>query len=128
MANERLEELPDGRVSYRMKRPAPDGSSHLVCSAVDFLRRLASITPPPRINLLRFHGVFAPNCRLRARIVPEHEPEEVPPEPERVPFDFAAPQGAPEPPERHRYSWAELMKRTFRLTFSSASAVADECA
>jgi hypothetical protein len=31
---------------------------------------MASITPPPRINLLRFHGVFAPNCRLRARIVP----------------------------------------------------------
>ncbi len=35
-----------------------------------------------------FHGVFAPNYRLRARIVPEREPEEVPPDPEQVPLDL----------------------------------------
>ena len=66
---------------------------------MDFLGRLASITPPPRVNLLRFHGVIAPICGLRARNVTEREPEGVPPEPEQVPFDFAAPathlDGAP---------------------------------
>ncbi|MHB8896997.1 MAG: transposase [Candidatus Geothermincolia bacterium] len=116
LANDRLSVLPDGRVSYRMKRVTPDGRSHLVCSAVDFLRRLASITPPPRINLLRFHGVFAPNSRLRVRIVPAPSAEDTPPVPEQVPFDFAATvlAQALEGPERFRFSWAELMKRTFQ--------------
>jgi hypothetical protein len=26
--------------------------------------------PRPKLNLSRFHGVFAPNCKYRARIVP----------------------------------------------------------
>jgi hypothetical protein len=107
LANERLTVLPDGRVSYRMKRPGPDGRECLVATPVDFLRRLASITPPPRINLLRFHGVFAPNSRLRARIVPA-EPE-VPLEPKQLPLALTK-----EAPKRHSYSWSDLMKRTFK--------------
>jgi hypothetical protein len=118
IAQERLTMLPDGRVSYRMKRPGPDGRSHLVCSPVAFLRRLASITPPPRVNLLRFHGVFAPNSRLRKRIVPTPEavqPSEPPPSPRQGTFDFvAALMGAVATKVSSRLSWAELLQRTFR--------------
>jgi hypothetical protein len=32
--------------------------------------RLASLVPRPRLNLTRFHGVFAPNFKLRPKIVP----------------------------------------------------------
>ena len=35
--------------------------------------RRAALAPRPRLNLTRFHGVFAPNCKHRARIVP-HRP------------------------------------------------------
>jgi hypothetical protein len=31
---------------------------------------LAALVRPPRANLTRFHGVFAPNSRYRARVVP----------------------------------------------------------
>jgi hypothetical protein len=34
------------------------------------MARPASLVPRPRLNLTRFHGVFAPNFRHRRRIVP----------------------------------------------------------
>ena len=34
------------------------------------MARLAALVPRPRLNLTRFHGVFAPNFKHRARIVP----------------------------------------------------------
>jgi hypothetical protein len=34
------------------------------------MARLAALIPRPRLNLTRFHGVFAPNFKHRARIVP----------------------------------------------------------
>nr|WP_233591669.1 transposase [Corallococcus sp. AB011P] len=52
-----------GRIAYRMKRPLPDG--------LELLRRVASLVPPPRANLTRFHGVFAPGARLRPLLVPQ---------------------------------------------------------
>ena len=38
---------------------------------LEFLQRLAALVPRPRLHLIRFHGVLAPNSALRAQIVPE---------------------------------------------------------
>ena len=32
--------------------------------------RLAALVPRPRLHLIRFHGVLAPNAKLRSKIVP----------------------------------------------------------
>ncbi|RKI31879.1 hypothetical protein D7Y27_36870 [Corallococcus sp. AB004] len=63
LALERLSRAEAGRIAYRMKRPLPDG--------LELLRRVASLVPPPRANLTRFHGVFAPGARLRPLLVPQ---------------------------------------------------------
>lgn len=42
----------------------------MVFEPLDFLSRLAALVPAPRVNLTRFHGVFAPHHRWRERIVP----------------------------------------------------------
>ena len=34
------------------------------------IARLAALVPKPRVNLTRYHGVFAPNSHLRAQVVP----------------------------------------------------------
>ncbi|MDC0714503.1 transposase [Stigmatella sp. ncwal1] len=57
--------MEDGRIAYRMKRPLPDGTTHLLFTGLELLRRVASLVPPPRANLTRFHGVFAPGAQLR---------------------------------------------------------------
>ena len=34
------------------------------------MERLAALVPRPRLHLIRFHGVLAPNAKLRSKIVP----------------------------------------------------------
>ena len=82
---ERLSRLPDGRVAYRMKRPTASGQTELVLEPVEFLRRLAALVPPPRVNLVRFF--FAPNASLRKHLVPKP--------PKQEPSVPAAPSPAP---------------------------------
>jgi hypothetical protein len=55
---------------YQYKQPFRDGSTHVVLEPLDFIARLAALVPRPRLNLTRFHGVFAPNFKHQARIVP----------------------------------------------------------
>ena len=37
---------------------------------MDFIARLVALVPKPRVNLTRFHGVFAPNSAHRAQVTP----------------------------------------------------------
>src|SRR5262249_49852198 len=50
---ESLEQRPDGKLSYRMRRPAPDGSTHLVLTPLALLKKLAALIPPPRVHQVR---------------------------------------------------------------------------
>ncbi|HYO54752.1 transposase [Archangium sp.] len=76
LALERLSRAEDGRIAYRMKRPLPDGTTHLFFTGLELLRRVASLVPPPWTNLTRFHGVFAPGAKLRSFLVPQVGAEE----------------------------------------------------
>ena len=37
-----------------------DGTAGIVLDPLDLMARLAALVPPPRVNLVRYHGVFAP--------------------------------------------------------------------
>ena len=65
----RLSKDDDGRYRYRMKR-AVRGKDELVLTGLELVEKLAVLIPPPRIHLVRFHGVFAPSATLRAQVVP----------------------------------------------------------
>ena len=45
-----------------------DGTTHVLFEPLDFIARLAALVPKPRVNLTRFHGVFAPNSQHRAQV------------------------------------------------------------
>ena len=107
---ERLSALPDGRLAYRMKRPSPTGQTHLVLAPVAFLRRVAALVPPPRANLVRYFGVFAPNARVRPRVVPAPAPLAQAPLCPVTPESLRPRQPRP----RRPIPWAELLKRTFQ--------------
>ena len=110
---ERLEERPDGRLSYRMRRPAPDGSTHLVLTPLALLKKLAALIPPPRVHHVRFHGVFGPAARLRPSVTALAKPE-LPcaqePEPEVAPMTNASSSRW-----ASRLDWAALLKRVFKI-------------
>ena len=74
LANERVQTKVAGQVVLKLKTPWRDGTTHLVISPLKFMQRLAALVPRPRLHLTRFHGVLAPNAKLRAQVVPQ-EPE-----------------------------------------------------
>ena len=54
-----------GRYAGRYARCATNRPSTNDPLPLDFLARLAALVPEPRVNLIRFHGVFAPNGSYR---------------------------------------------------------------
>jgi hypothetical protein len=66
IANERLALNRAGQVVLTLKTPYLDGTTHIVMSPLEFLQRLAALVPRLRLDLIHFHGGFAPNARLRA--------------------------------------------------------------
>jgi putative transposase len=72
---------------------------------LEFMECLAALVPRPHFHLIRFHGVLAPNAKLRSKIVPA--PAEPAFEP---PTDHARARG-----ETPRMSWARLLKRVFDI-------------
>jgi hypothetical protein len=99
--------LPRGDGVLQLKSPYQDGTTHVVMSPLEFMQRLAALVPRPRLHLIRFHGVLAPNARLRSEIIPS------PPVNANAP---AADHGdAPPPSAPTRISWARLLKRVFDI-------------
>ena len=75
---------PESRLVYRLPKPGnppkvgPDGRTELWLSPLQLLERLARFVPPPRVHRHRYHGVLAPNAKLRAAVTcigrPDPEP------------------------------------------------------
>lgn len=70
LAQERLSQLPDGRLAYRLKRPVAGTDEMMIFKPSELLRRLAALVPPPRSHLVRYHGVFGPASAWRSEVVP----------------------------------------------------------
>jgi hypothetical protein len=66
------------QVELKLKTPWRDGTTHLLVSPPTFMQRLAALVPRPRLHLIRFHGVLAPNAKLRSRVVPQGPPAPAP--------------------------------------------------
>ena len=70
ISEKRLSLTSGGKVRYELKTPYRDGTTHVIFEPLDFIAKLAALVPRPRINLTRFHGVFAPNSKHRALVTP----------------------------------------------------------
>jgi Putative transposase len=113
IANERLKRNRAGQVVLQLKSPYKDGTTHIVMEPLEFMERLAALVPRPRLHLIpfdrlragHFHGVLAPNAKLRSKIVPAPASPAT-----ESPSENAHGQGAPA-----RTSWARLLKRVFDI-------------
>ncbi len=70
VSGKRLALTSHGNIRYQLKTPYRDGTTHVFFEPLDFIARLAALVPKPRVNLTRFHGVFAPNSKHRAPVTP----------------------------------------------------------
>ncbi len=103
VSHERITLTECGHVRYTLKTPYRDGTTHVYFNPLDFLARLAALVPKPRVNLTRFHGVFAPNSKLRSRVTLSGRGKR-------------PPQATQTPSERHQaMTWAQRLKRVFQI-------------
>ena len=80
----------------------------MIFEPVDFIAKLAALVPKPRVNLTRFHGVFAPNSKHRALVTPAKRGKGC----QKV----AADQDEKTPAQRHvAMTWAQRLKRVFNI-------------
>ncbi len=71
VSTDRLSRLEDGRLLYRLKHRWRDGTTHVVFEPRELVEKLAALVPPPRLHLVRYHGILGPSASERDRIVPE---------------------------------------------------------
>ena len=108
IATVRLSESFPNLLIYKMKTAWRDGTSSVSFSHLDFIARLVALIPPPKMNLVRYHGVFAPNFKDRGLIVPK---------PKSKPEEAVALVAEPlhQKVRRERMRWSEMLKRTFKI-------------
>ena len=68
------------------------------------MARLSALVPTPRVNLTRYHGVFAPNHRLREQVTPAKRGRRK-----------AQTTDEPEPARHVSMTWAQRLKRVFNI-------------
>lgn len=68
VSEQRLSLTSQGHIRYELKTPYRNGTTHVLFEPLDFISKLVALIPMPRVNLTRFHGVFAPHNRYRAII------------------------------------------------------------
>jgi len=98
IALERMSEAPDGKILYRLKTKYSDGTTHILFAPLELVEKVVALIPPPRANLLRYHGLLAPNSKVRAKIVPEQAKDK------KENSEYPA-----------QAKWAELLKRSFAI-------------
>jgi len=59
--------LDDDTLSFKLKTPWSDGTTDLVLSPLELIEKLAALVRPARLNLVRYHGLLAPNAANRDR-------------------------------------------------------------
>ena len=116
VSEKRLSLTPNGNVRYQLKTPYRDGTTHVIFEPLDFIARLAALVPRPRVNLTRFHGVFAPNSKHRARVTPAKRGR-------GGQRSATKDMEEPTPAERRAsMSWAQRLKRVFGIDIETCPA------
>src|SRR5690606_16770526 len=118
----------DARLLYRLPEPDRHGRSALVLSPLELLDRISRLIPPPRVHRHRYHGVSAPDAKLRAAVVAidRGAPDTDTPAPDAAspaagPGASAGPERArteaPPPGRGHpsRLAWALLLARIYEV-------------
>jgi hypothetical protein len=124
----RLTEIDDGFISPVISAAGKPDQYHFFWDDVDKLKSadLRTEVPPPRFNLVRYHGIVAPSARWRSRIVPVESQNgddlrSCPGCSEGKKGGQADRHESPGKIHPRNYTWSELMKRVFDQSINCMS-------
>ena len=111
ISEKRLALTANGQIRYELKTPYRNGTTHVIFEPLDFIAKLAALVPKPRVNLTRFHGLFAPNSKHRVQVTPAKRGKK-PDQSEGLDTGWCDKS----PAERHRaMTWMQRLKRVFNI-------------
>ena len=119
---DRLSLTPTGDIKYQLKKPWKNGVTHVVLSPTELIEKLCSLVPLPYLNLVRYWGVFAPNSKYRASVIPgltraqikEKETQENNKDPKETPNLLK------------KSSWAKLLAKVFQMDISKCRSCGED--
>jgi len=114
VSTKRLSMTRNGRVRYELKTPWRNGTTHVIFEPLDFIARLVALVPKPRVNLTRFHGVFAPNSKYRAKVTLARRGKNKKSHPAEEGDQSSA-------EKRASMTWAKRLKRVFNIDIETCS-------
>jgi len=131
VSTKRLSMTRNGRVRYELKTPWRNGTTHVIFEPLDFMfrmngmsrahgcagatiSRLVALVPKPRVNLTRFHGVFAPNSKYRSKITPARRGK-------RKKCHSVDDTDQTPAEKRASMTWAKRLKRVFDVDIETCS-------
>jgi hypothetical protein len=118
-SNDRIEITPERKVQLKLKTAYLDGTSHLLLTFGEFIEKLVALIPRPKIHLVRWSGVFAPNSPFRRAIILKPEI--------RKGFQFHEDsEYLPVEVPTKDSSWAKLLKRTFKFDMTKCGTCGGE--
>ena len=94
----------NGNVYLKLKKSYRDGTTQLQFTPEQFIKRIISIIPPPRQNLIRYIGVFGARHKKRGVITSLTKSKAVKPKIKK---------------KIYRTPWAELLKHVFKFDVSN---------
>jgi hypothetical protein len=113
IAQDRLEQRPDGRIELTLKRAWRDGTRALVFEPHDLITRLVAAVPPPRSHLVRYFGVLSSHASLRAEVVPKPSADPARHKPPPARGDQLELLGEKDDTRSARNRWAWLLAHVF---------------
>jgi hypothetical protein len=109
VSTKRLSLTVEGNIRYKLKTPYRNGTTHVIFEPLDFMSKLAALVPVPRVNLIRYHGVFAPNSGHRADIIIKPRGKDVEIGEQALEVDEGKGK------KRAAMTWAQCLKRAFKI-------------
>jgi hypothetical protein len=103
LASDAVDEVRRAEVFRAKEREDSESARALKRTRWALLKSPWNLTPPPNSHLTTFHGVFAPNARLRPFVT--RQPEAAP--------TSSEPLVSPPKKKKRRLDWATLHQRTF---------------
>jgi putative transposase/transposase-like zinc-binding protein len=101
-----LTRISDDLLSFKLKTPWSDGTTSILLSPMELIEKISALVPPPRVNLVRYHGVLAPHAKNREKIVPA----------DRTAEDADTADDENTASRRYRLTWAALLARVFKIS------------
>ena len=103
--------VPSAQGDFSVSRIWSSPTRHLIFAPMELLEKLAALTPRPRINLILYHGVLAPNARWRARVVAYGAHPGTAATAPNLEGDL----NDAAPAQSRHWAWANLMRRAFDI-------------